>query len=68
MYLYEEGEVSGTQDIAEGSGLSLGTTHRQLHDMKALKIAYSQKVEGKLKWALNRRSREVIATARLEEV
>ena len=68
MYLYEEGEVSGTNDIAEGSGLSLGTTHRQLHDMKALKIAYSQKAEGKLKWALNRRSREVIATARLEEV
>lgn len=68
LYLFQEGEVSVTGDIADGVGFSLGTTHRQLHDMKALKIAYSQKVDGKLKWALCKESKEVILTAKLENL
>lgn len=68
MYLYEEGEVAITSQISEGSGLSLGTTHRQLHDMKALGMVRNQKIDGKMKWALNLKSREVIKKAELTKV
>jgi hypothetical protein len=68
LHLFQERVASVTSDIAEGSGLSLGTTHRQLHDMRALKIAYSTKIDGKLHWALRRDAEEVIKLAQLEAV
>jgi hypothetical protein len=68
LHLYHEGEAIHTQEIADGVGFSLGTTHRQLHDMKALSIAHCQKNEKSLVWSLLPKSKAIIKSAKLEEV
>jgi hypothetical protein len=71
MFLFNEGPAAGTDFIAEGSGLSLGTTHRQLHDMKALRSISCRKAEDgskALEWTLQNPLINIIKTAELGEI
>lgn len=64
--LFHQDTLLDTNEVTEASGLSLGTAHRQLHDMRALKIATARKQDGHMFWSLNERSRNLITAANLE--
>ena len=66
LTLFHQEGLLNTLEVTESSGLSLATTHRQLHDMRALKIATARKQQGHMYWSLNDRSRTLIENSSLE--
>lgn len=66
IHLFESDTHRGTTAIASSTGLSLGTTHRQLHDMLALDIVEKRVEDKQLYWALSSKSRELIHTGELD--
>lgn len=66
IHLFESDTHRGTTAIASATGLSLGTTHRQLHDMLALDIVEKRVEDKQLYWALTDKSKELIFTGELD--
>lgn len=66
--LYDEEEHLNSHQIAEISGLSLGTTHRQLHDMKALQMVTGRRNGKMMDWMLTPHARDLVTQAHLEDM
>ena len=66
LTLYHQDTLLNTNEVSEASGFSLGTTHRQLHDMRALKTVSARRQDRYMYWSLNDRSKGLIDTAKLE--
>lgn len=68
LCLFHEEKPLNTHEVTEVSNLSLGTCHRQLHDMKALRSLRGRKENGQMTWSMTDKLRGIITEAHLENV
>jgi len=68
IHLFHQDSELNTHEVADVTEFSLGTAHRQLHDMRALKAVRARREDHNMFWKLNPKIVDIIQGAQLEQM